>query len=162
MSYFLPNERKVLVKTVKALFYRQNSFANVFWKATVDCLDITRTNAQGKRSLNVSLQWNGKTALKTIRASFAKVLQNRDFHHCEGRMLNVTLIAAWLLILFPIDDRWMGESWCSCVYRQQSKTDYSHPSVKKFLTCSVARESTNLLDGELNSGTYAAAMILHL
>ena len=40
MSDSLINERKVHIETAKALFYRQNSHENVFWKATVFSLDL--------------------------------------------------------------------------------------------------------------------------
>ena len=40
MSDSLINERKVPIETVEALFYRQNSHENVFWKATVYSLDL--------------------------------------------------------------------------------------------------------------------------
>ena len=40
MSDSLIHERKVHMETVKALFYRQNSYENVFRKATVYSIDL--------------------------------------------------------------------------------------------------------------------------
>jgi len=62
MSDFLINERKVHIQTVKALFYRQHSHENLFWKATVHSRDlnyyikfkIQGRTPSGKPSLNLT------------------------------------------------------------------------------------------------------------
>ena len=108
----------------------------------------------------------GRLLQKTFVQVFAKFFKPRTFDHCRGWIFNVMLIAAWPLILFPIDDRWMGGSWCSCV------SPVVVPVIKDWVLaniCEVVIDMVHcctavciLLEGELTSGTHAAAWILHL
>jgi len=95
--------KEVHVETVKALFSRQNSHENVFWKVySLDLSYCIKLKIQGrthsrKPSLNVERQV--KLKWEDIRVSYSKAFQTKEFDHCGRWTLNVMLIVAWPLIL---------------------------------------------------------------